>query len=166
MATKAQIKAAVEALSNDDANWTTTGLPSVEAVSAALGERVTREEINGASDRMRDQGAAAGSEKSGGDPTEQRRMPGTDAGGVSELKAAQPNAADSDGPEPDEIWEAMEKLMQAASSPRWRRNQVLQQIRTLWANEQENAKAQQAKMEGRIERREAKREERAERDRA
>lgn len=165
MVSKAKIKEAVQGLDHgDDASWTASGLPSVDAVSSALGERVTREEISDAAGDMR-RDASQASDGTATDPADEVKVVDGDArepkGNQPELKAAQPTDDNlSDGPEPDEVFGMLDQIAAAASSPRWRRNQTLQQIKTLWANDQKAARESQEKIEGRIERRAEKREER------
>lgn len=156
MATKKAIEEAVRGLAAaDDANWTGSGMPSVDAVSTALGERVSREDITNATSLDRAQLQKDGAEASNATIEGQERE--------AHKKADYDPATyrDDDGPEPDQLFDALDRIATAVTSPRYRRNQVLQQIKLLWANEGANARAAQDKMEGRIDRRAAKREERA-----
>lgn len=156
MSTKQQVEAAIRGLdAKDDANWTASGLPSVEAVSAALGERVTREEITSATSLDR-----AALEKSASEPSN-ATVEGQEREAFKKPQFDPADYRDADGPEPEALFAILDQIATVVTSPRYRRNQVLQQIKLLWANEGKTARQAQDKMEGRIDRRAAKRDEKA-----
>jgi hypothetical protein len=157
MAEPEAIKTAVEGLDpNSDADWTASGLPSVDRVSSFVGE-TTRDEINVAApgyDREVARTRAASPMMKAPEPEVQQTY--SEAG---------PPAPET-GPElppvemtDQQMFDMLDRFAIAAGTGRFRRNQVIQQIKLVWQQGEAEARRFQAKISRKNEMRHAAKEE-------
>ena len=123
-----EIRDAVMALDvNNDAEWTRSGLPAVEAVNAKLGaDNITRDMITEAVGSFTRQDAMA------------------------HVPADEPTALDA--PVSDTPFQIMERFCSVCGGERYRGNHVFQQIVQMWTVESENARDMQGRLDERHDR--------------